>query len=75
MQKVLFVSSFDKENVALKPMIGTYKNPLWFPRNIIFEFDEKLFEKLNDAYNKGDQKLLNELWSKAKRWQSEENSK
>ena len=68
LKKFFFVDRLDEKMVALKPIIGTYNKPLWFPREIFFRFDQRLFDDLNDAYLTKNEDKLAKLWSEAKRW-------
>jgi len=73
--KKLFIDSISKGHIALKPVICDYKTPICFPQQNVFRFEEKLFMELNEAYKRGDTKLLKELWTKVKRWEPEQISK
>ena len=73
--KNLYIDSISNGYIALKPVLGYYNTPICFPQMFVYKFDEKLFGELKQAYKKGDKELLKELWSKAKRWEPEENSK
>lgn len=73
--KILFIDSILGDHVALKPVERQYNTPICIPQIFVFRYDEKLFQELNEAYIRGEKKLLEELWSKAKRWEPEDNSK
>ena len=66
LHKVLFIDNFDEKNVAIKPHHGKYDKPLWFPKNIVFEYDELLIEKLKKAFESRDVDQLKEIWKSAK---------
>lgn len=69
--RILYVDDFDGVSVALKPVKGEYDNPLWFPREIVFEANRELFGQLEKAYMQGNQDALERLWSHARRWKPE----
>jgi hypothetical protein len=73
--KILYVDSIFNSRIGVKPVPEQYNSPICIPQENVFKYDEKLFEELNEAYKIGDQKLLKELCSKAKRWEPQENSK
>jgi len=63
--KILFVDKFNEVSIALKPISGIYDKPLWFPKKIVFKFDQKLFDELSAA-NEED---LKKIWTRAKPWE------
>jgi hypothetical protein len=42
--KILFIDVFYYENIALKPLPGTYDKPVWSPGETAFQFNQEILE-------------------------------
>jgi len=49
------VDNYDHDSVEAKPVVGDYEKALWFPREMVFSYDEKLVAEI-----KGDKKGVEE---------------
>ena len=66
--KKLLIDGFDENYIAVKSHDAPYITPLCIPQEIVFEWDELLFNRLKEAFDSGDTLKLEKLWKEAVPW-------
>lgn len=69
----LYIDDWDAVSVAVTAQLGGGgPGPLWLPRELVFLFDQALFDAILAAYEAGERDAAEKLWMEAEQWSAPE---